>query len=31
MYALAADDTYAETRMLLQPNHLMLIRILPMG
>ena len=31
MYALAAVHMYAETRMLLQPNHLMLIGILPMS
>ena len=31
MYALLVIHTCAETRMLLQPNHLMLIGILPMG
>jgi hypothetical protein len=31
MYALAAIQIYAETRMLLQPSHLMRIGILPMG
>ncbi|PVE21446.1 hypothetical protein DC522_26645 [Microvirga sp. KLBC 81] len=30
MYALAAVHMDAEIRMLLQPNHLMRIRILPM-